>query len=308
VILAIASPSFCKNESLCREALSLGLTVRFRGIGPVLAGTELVSFLNGADYAIIGTEVIDSQILAQCPGLKGIAKYGVGLDSIDFSACEEYGVEVCYTEGVNKTSVAELTLGFLLSLAHRAHITSNLLKMGQWQKNGGRQLSSATVGLIGFGHVGQEVARMLMPLGSRVLIRDIKNRDLEARALNAHPVSLSELVKESDFISLHVPLTKDTYHMIGSETLCQMKAGVSIVNTARGNVINFDALKEYLDREIVAGVALDVYPDEPCQDFDFLKRPEVFCTPHIAGNAREAVWAMGMASLSHIQNWIGTSQ
>ncbi len=307
MILAIASPSFCKNQALCHEALALGIEVRFRGLGPVLEGLELGRFLHGSDYAIIGTEKIDASVLSHCPQLKGIAKYGVGLDGINFLDCERAGVEVRYTTGVNKTSVAELTMAFILSLAHRAHITSNLLKKGQWQKDGGRQLSTATVGLIGFGHVGQEVARMLMPFGSKILVTDILSLQSKAQDLGATQVELIDLLKNSDFISLHVPLTKETFQMINHDSLKLMKAGVCLVNTSRGNVMDLEAVKTFLDAHFVAGVAMDVYPEEPCQDYEFLNRPEVFCTPHIGGNSLEAVMAMGMAALSHVRDWMRIS-
>jgi len=299
--LAVTSASFSQNSSLKEELSSRwGTEIRYNSEGKRFKRDELISFLKGADAAIIGLDRIDSLILEELPELKVISKFGVGLDNIDQAACSRFGVSVGWTGGVNKLSVAEMTLGFALSLLRNLYQSSSLLSRGEWRKNGGVQLSNKTVGLIGFGFVGKEVYRLLAPFNCKILVNDT-----DQLAFEGYPISnssIEEIICESDIISVHTPLTDKTKNLITIEDMRKMKQKPILINTARGGIINENHLEQALDENLISGLGIDAYVAEPCFTNSLLKRDNVFCTPHIGGNAREAVIAMGMSSISNLIN------
>lgn len=265
---------------------------------------ELIPFLQQCDYAIVGLDKITDEVLSQCPRLKVISKYGVGLDNIDFKACEKYGVKVVYPKGVNKRSVTEEVLGASLSLLRNLYVTSNLLKKGEWIVQGGRQLTNATFGIIGVGHIGKDLIEVLKPFNCKILVNDILEQDAYYDSVGVKAVSKEELFKRCDVISIHTPLNEQTRHLVNSETLAMMKCDAIIINAARGGIVDENALKRALMDNVIAGAALDVYEVEPANDESLLKIPNLMCMPHIGGNAREAVVAMGMAAITNLINAI----
>jgi len=285
----VSSLSFSKCAELRARLLTHFPMAVFNETNQILEGEVLAEFLKEAEGAIVGTETINETLLKQCPKLKIISKYGVGLDNIDFEACEKYGVEVRFTPGVNKRSVAEMTVCFMIGLCRNMFQTGTLLKQGTWHKKGGMQLSGKTVGIIGAGHVGQEVIRLLDPFGCNILVNDIVERPFKLS-------SKEYIYKEADIVSIHTPLTPETYHLINEHVLKQMKPTAFLINTARGKIIDLMALKKVR----IAGVALDVFEEEPFLDEGFLNLPHVFCTPHIGGNAKEAVLGMGEGAINQL--------
>jgi len=261
---------------------------------------ELVDYFSDAEGVVVGLEKIDSALLDRLPGLKIIAKYGVGLDNVDLEACRERNIKVGWTPGVNKESVAEMTLGFMLMLCRNIYLTSNQLKQGTWNKSGGWSLRGKTIGIIGMGHIGKLLAEILIPFGCKIIGNDIKEVDVSI--FNGH-VSLTDkstLFKESEIISIHTPLTEDTFHMINKDAINLMKKSAFIINTARGGIIDEHALKIALIDHQIAGAAIDVYQTEPPTDLELLSIDNLICTPHIAGNSYEAVVAMGEAAIHHL--------
>lgn len=295
--IAVTSKSFSKNTVLVTALKREFSDIRLNNTGRELNEDELVRFFEGCSGAIVALEKINQQVLAQCSSLKVVSKYGVGLDNIDFSACEKNEVAVSFQAGVNKTSVAELTLTFMLMALRNVAQTSLDLRNGHWNKNGGVSLYKKTVGIIGFGHIGQELARILQPFGCKLLAYDILDKKTEAEGLGVELVELEQLLKLADIVTLHVPKTPVTTEMINIEQLQKMTPSAILVNTARGGLINENALLSALNNNEIQCAALDVFDYEPLVKKEIYSHPRIICTPHIAGNSAEAVIAMGLSAI-----------
>src|SRR6185436_7531340 len=194
----------------------------------------LARFLADADAGVVGLEPIDDELLARTPRLRLIAKYGVGLDNIDGDACARRGVSVGWTPGVNAISVAELTLTLMLGLVTGAFHRSAELREGTWNKRGGTLLSGRTVGVVGLGHVGREVVRLLRPFRCRVLGNDVADRRAWCAAEGVAVVDKETIWSSADVITLHVPLTPETRHLVDARVLARLRPGAVLVNTSRG--------------------------------------------------------------------------
>ncbi len=299
-VVAVTPPAFCNAESLRRELSAVFPAARFNTSDRYLQEPELIEFLQGADAALIGRDRIGDAVLRALPELKVISKYGVGLDNIDEDALRRRGVALGWTPGVNRRSVAELTLCFMLGLCHNVFSGGFALRQGLWQKDGGRELSGKTVGIVGCGHVGSEVLRLLAPFGCQVLINDIVDKSALAREYGARTTAFATLLEEAGIVTLHVPRTPLTEGFIDAAALSHMKPAAFLINTSRGAVVDEAALKAALLKGSLAGAALDVFAEEPPGDAELLALPNLIGTPHIGGNAREAVEAMGLAAIAHL--------
>jgi D-3-phosphoglycerate dehydrogenase len=305
LILGITTVAFSKDKSLVKKVKNLGFKKVYTNDAlKRFTQDELVEFLSKCDIAIIGLDKIDENILSKTPKLKTISKYGVGLDNIDFDACKKYNVEILHTQGVNKRSVSELTLGCILSLLRNIYISSNLLKNNIWEKNGGVQLSNKTLGIIGVGNIGKDLIQLLKPFNCKVLVNDIIDLNDYCKNNNVIESSKEEIFKNADIITIHTPLNDSTKYMIRKKSLSLMKSNAIIINTARGEIINLNDLKWALKNNIIAGAAIDVYEIEPPEDLELLSLPNLINTPHIGGNAIEAVEAMGSSAIENILKWI----
>lgn len=301
-LIKVASPSFSRDETLRRELAARFPRVAFNETRKPLAGDDLARFLADADAAVIGLERIDESLLDRVR-LRLVAKYGVGLDNIDRDACARHGVRVGWTGGVNAVAVAELTLTFMLALESQAFVRAFQLRGGVWHKRGGTLLSGKTIGVIGLGHVGREVVRLLQPFRCRLLGNDVVDRSAWCAEAGVEPVTKDTIFRTADVITLHVPLGDDTRHLVGAAALASMRAHAILVNTSRGEVVDPAALKQALLEGRIGGAGLDVYPEEPPADMELLGLPNVICTPHIGGAAREAVLAMGRSAIEHLDRF-----
>ena len=306
--VVVSAVAFSKNKELVQALLSQFPDAVINYDGKRYVNEELVEYYKEADAIITGLEKIDDELLSKLPKLKLIAKYGVGLDNIDIEACENRNVKIGWTGGVNKHSVAEMALGFMLMLSRNLFTTANQLKSGTWNKSGGFSLSSRTIGIIGIGHIGKELVQMLKPFNCRVLVNDIIDLSDYAHTNNVELVTKEYLFQNSDIISVHTPLNASTKDMINKETILKMKQSVFLINTARGGIINEEDLKWALDSNKIGGAALDVFNVEPPEDTGIMSYPNLIATPHIAGNSYEAVIAMGMAAINHIVSYKTTSK
>jgi D-3-phosphoglycerate dehydrogenase len=302
--IAVTTPTFSRTPELRAELLARFPGAVFNEAGRRLAGDELAAFLAGAVGAVIGLEPVDAALLAACPDLRMVAKHGVGLDTVDLEACRARGVAVGWSGGVNRRSVAELALCFMLGLNRNVFRVSTALRGGLWDKSGGRQLSDCTVGIVGLGCIGQDLARLLRPLGCRVLANDILDLEGLCREQGWRAVDKPTLYAEADVVSLHVPLTPLTRGLIDGEALARMKRDAFLINTARGEVVETAALKAALQAGTIAGAALDVFDPEPPVDAELLALPNLVATAHIGGNAREAVLAMGRSAIGHLERFL----
>jgi D-3-phosphoglycerate dehydrogenase len=300
--VAVSSHSFPKNPILRNELLSRYPQSVFNETRVPLVGNDLLDFLKGHEKAITGLEVLDEAVFAAIPELKVVSKYGVGLDMIDFDAAARHGVSVRWTPGVNRQSVAELTIALMIMLARNVSAVSHDLRTGTWTSGGGRQLSSATVGVLGCGNVGQAVARLCRSFGARVIARDIAPYDDFYREAGVVPVSFDTLLRESDFVSVHVPLDENTRGLIGARELAMMKPTAFLINTARGGIVDEAALKRAILNKKLAGAGCDVFETEPPADTELLSLPNFVGTPHIGGSSAEAVLAMGRAAIAGLDD------
>ena len=301
--VAVTPPPICNSSTLRDELSALFPQPLFNDTGRYLTEDELVQFAGESDALLVGRDWITDKVLAALPQLKIIAKYGVGLDTIDQDALKRHSVELGWTAGVNRRSVAELTLSFMLGLCHNVFKGGWFLKQGQWVKDGGHLLQGKTVGIIGCGNIGKEVIRLLQPFECVVWIRDILDQTEFCKETGALEKSLEEVLAGADIISLHVPLTEDTRDMINAASLAKMQSSAYLINTSRGNVVDQAALKEALMKETIAGAALDVFSQEPPEDVELLACPQLMVTPHIGGNAVEAVEAMARAAFQHLKKY-----
>lgn len=302
--IGITTVAFSKDKKLVDHIKGFGFKKVLTNVaGQRFTREELIGFLNKCDVAIVGLDKINDDILSNVPNLKAISKYGVGLDNIDFEACEKHDVKILHTQGVNKRSVSELTLGYMLSLFRNIYITSNLLKQGIWQKSGGTQLSAKTVGVIGVGHIGKDLIELLQPFGCKILVNDVVEQNAYYASKNLIEATKEEIFKTADVITVHTPLDASTQYMINKGSLEMMKSTAFVINSARGGIVNQDDLKWALQNNIIAGAAIDPYEVEPPEDTELISLPNLINTPHIGGNAQEAVEAMGMAAIANIVSW-----
>jgi len=299
--VAVVARSFSRNPQLRIELAARYPNVTFSESAKLLDGAALVRFLRGHDRAIVGLERIDERVLAELPELEVISKYGVGLDGLDLPALERHGVKLAWTGGVNRRSVAELTLAFAIALLHRVPETSVALRGGEFQKRVGRQLTGRVVGIVGCGFVGKDLVSLLAPFGCRVLAHDIRDYAEFYAAHGVEAVSLDRLLSEADVVTLHVPLDDSTRGMIGAPQMARMQKGACLINAARGGLVDEAALMDALSSGHLDGAACDVFELEPDANPDLLALPAFLGTPHIGGSTAEAQLAMGRAAIAGLE-------
>jgi D-3-phosphoglycerate dehydrogenase / 2-oxoglutarate reductase len=245
-------------------------------------------------------------LIDACPNLKVIVRGGVGLDTIDYEYATSKGIIVMNTPLASSASVAELVIGYLFMLARSLYKASSTLKDEKWDKKSftGDEIGGKTLGIIGYGNIGHETAKRATALGMNVLAYD----PYVSSQNGAKLVTLDELLAESDYISLHVPKTKETTNMIDVEQFAKMKNSVRIINCARGGIINEDALYEALTSGKIAGAALDVFAEEPPTNWKLLKLDNVIGSPHIGASTKEAQARVGAEVAEKLINFAKDTQ
>ena len=241
------------------------------------------------------TDKIDAEVMDAAPNLKVVSTYSVGFDHIDVEAATKRGIYVTHTPGVLTDAVAEFTVGLLLAITRRIVEADAVVKNGKWDKPWnpffltGPELKGKTLGIIGLGRIGRAVAKKVKGFEMKVIYYDVYRNEKVEKELGVEYVDLETLLKTSDFVSLHVPLLKETYHMIGEKELKLMKNTAYLINTARGAVVDTDALVKALKEGWIAGAALDVFEQEPLPpDHPLTKLDNVILAPHIASATIEA--------------------
>jgi D-3-phosphoglycerate dehydrogenase / 2-oxoglutarate reductase len=276
---------------------------------PAQPGLKLADEIRDADALVIRSATkATAELLEAAPKLRAIGRAGVGVDNVDLEAATRRGVVVMNTPGGNATAVAEHTLALLLALARRVPQADASLKQGRWEKKKleGIELRGKTLGLVGLGKIGTEVARLGRALEMEVLAHDPYVSGLVAREQQVRLAPLKQVLAESDFLSLHASATPETHHLINAQTLAQMKRGVRIVNCARGELIDEAALVAALDSGQVAGAGLDVFETEPPRDQRLVTHSNVISTPHIAGSTEEAQEIVGIRIAEQVRDFLLT--
>ena len=277
-----------ENEYI-EQMRAAGLTVDVRDD---ITPEELTNVL--PDYAgmvVRSRTKVRQPLIDVCPNLKVIVRGGAGLDTIDYEYASSKGIVVMNTPLANSASVAELAIGYMIMMARSLYQATASVKTEKWDKKSfnGDEIGGKTLGLLGVGNIGREVAKRATVMGMTVMAYDPYVKELDGIEL----VTLDELLAQSDYISLHLPKTKESAGMIGAEQFAKMKNGVRIVNCARGGIVDENALYEALTSGKVAGAALDVFNEEPPTDWKLLKLNQVIGSPHIGAATKEAQARVG---------------
>jgi D-3-phosphoglycerate dehydrogenase len=264
-----------------------------------LTSEELASMIHDFDGMIAGLDAIDRTVIEAAQRLKVIARYGVGVDQVDLAAAQAQGIIVTNTPGANAVSVAELAIGLMLSLARNIPAAVETTHAGSWPRMRGTTLEGKVIGLLGLGAIGKQVARRLTGFSCVVLAYDPVVEAADAKAYGAELRPRNEVIQQADFLSLHLPVLPDTRNMVNAEFLRQMKPGAYLVNTARGELVDEEALYDALQSGHLRGAALDDFQQEPPgADHPLLALPQVIATPHMGGQADGATNAMGRMALN----------
>jgi D-3-phosphoglycerate dehydrogenase len=277
------------NEILIKSLKEKGVIVDYR---PEITREELLNIINDYDILVVRSRTkVDKEVIERGKKLKIIARAGIGLDNIDTDEADKRGIKVVYAPGASTDSAVELTIGLMVAAARRMHTAMNLAKSGIFKKIEGIELAGKTLGIIGFGRIGTKVGIIGSAMGMRVLAYDIIDIRERAEKLGVKPVTLDELVEQSDIISLHVTVGKNAKPILDEPQFKRMKDGVIIVNTSRAVVVNGKALLEYIRNGKVLAYATDVFWNEPPKEeweLELLKHERVIVTPHIGAQTKEA--------------------
>jgi D-3-phosphoglycerate dehydrogenase len=252
---------------------------------------ELAAVVGEYDALVVRSQTrVTSEVLAAGKKLQVVGRAGIGVDNIDLDAATKHGIVVVNAPEGNCSATAEHTLALLFALARRVPQAHAQLKAGKWSRNEfvGTELRNKTLGIIGLGRVGSEVARMVKGLQMKLIAFDPFVSQEQAQHLGLELVSKEELLKRSDFITVHVPLTNATRGFIGAEELALVKPTAMFINSARGGIIDEEALYRALEEDRVAGAAVDVFTEEPASDNILLKSDKVVATPHLGASTAEA--------------------
>jgi phosphoglycerate dehydrogenase-like enzyme/quinol monooxygenase YgiN len=273
------------------EAAGYGLT--FNDVGRVLTEAELAERLPGHFATIASMEPYTEAVLGRAPGLKVIARLGVGWDAVDLTAASRHGVAVAMAFGTNHDAVADHAFALMAALAHRIVDYDRRARAGRWGSQFHGRLHGSTVGIAGFGRIGRALAKRCQGFAMDVLAYDpVMDGETVAR-LGCTLVELDELLRRSDFVSLHAPLTPETAGLIDARRLALMRPTAGLINTARGGLVDEPALIEALRAGRIGGAALDVFAVEPlAKDSPLRELDNVVLTPHVAGTSQSAVEAM----------------
>lgn len=237
--------------------------VRLNPLEYKMSSKELAKEIKDSQVLIAGTEKITEEVFQNAPNLKLISRVGIGLDGIDFELCRKYGVRVAYTPDAPTMAVAELCVGMILDLARQITITNKNIRYGIWKRHMGTLLYGKTIGIFGMGRIGKSLVHLLSSFNVKFLIYDINPDIAFGRLYNVNFVSKEEVLKNSDVISVNIPLKQDTIDYITTEELCLMKSDAILINSARGGIVNENDLYVALRDKKIGGAAVDVFEEEP---------------------------------------------
>ncbi len=254
-----------------------------------MAADELTRRIGDYDALIVRSATkVSADLIDHAPRLKVIGRAGTGVDNVDVRAATRRGIIVANAPGSNMVAAAEHAVGLLLAVARNIPQAHSALKQGRWERHNGVELADKTLGVIGFGRIGQLVAARARGLGMKVLVHDPFVSADRFRELQVTGAELDELWTLSEFITLHAPLSDDTRHLVNADSLSRMRPGVRIINAARGGLVDLDALVDALRSGHVAGAGLDVFPTEPYTHGAVLELDNVVVTPHLGASTHEA--------------------
>ena len=285
----VTTPKILGFEDYAREFLrERGCALIDHAQHRAMSEEALVELIPPANGLVVGAERVTERVFAAAPRLRVVSAQGVGYDHIDVEAASRHGVAVCICAGCNNHAVSELAFGMMLGLGRQIYSADRAIREGGWPRLVGPELWGKTLGIVGLGRVGKSSALLGRGFGMRVLATDVA---WDITFANEHDISyvpLPRLLRESDFVSLHCPLTPQTRGLIGDAALAQMKPTAYLINTARGPVVEEAALVRALRERRIAGAGLDVFETEPRPDNPYVEFPNVILTSHLGGATHEA--------------------
>jgi len=300
-VILVTPKSYGANDpSLKTELENQVSKVSYNNLGRSLNEDDLISMVPEVDGFIAGLDYITKKVIQAAPRLKVISRYGVGVDRVDIDAATSRGIIVTNTPGTNSASVAELTIGLILALLRKICQLNQSTKSGRWALENSISLKNKRMGLIGFGAIGKETALRLQPFGCTVLVCDPFIPPSVQKDYSVIFRDLESLLSESDVISLHMPATRETEKFVNATFLSKMKKGAFLINTARGELLDHDAVLNALESGQLAGLAIDAFDQEPPNLQDPLFALEqVIATPHCGSHTDEAMNSMGRMALEN---------
>ena len=301
--ILVTPTSFLKNPQAKAMVEAFADEIVYNPQTRPLEAEEVIALLDGVDGYIAGLDYITDEVIRQAPAsLKVISRYGAGVDRVDLEAAKAKGITVTNTPGTNAVAVCELAFGLMLSLARAIPRLDNAVKSGGWPRNNGTELAGKTLGVVGFGAIGKNLATRARAFGMNVIAFDPYFDAVFAAQHGVAQKSLDEVITGADFISLHVPLTKDTKHMLGEEAISRMKDGAFVINTARGGLVDEAAAAKALQSGKLGGIGLDAYEVEPVTDSPLFGLDNVVMTPHTGAHTNEAIAGMGIMAAQNLMD------
>jgi D-3-phosphoglycerate dehydrogenase len=303
--ILISTSSFGKYDKATLERLiNMKCKIDLNPHGRELKESEIKELLNGVEGLIAGTEPLTREVIYNAQNLKVISRCGIGIDNIDLEAMNERGIKLYRTPEGPALAVAELTLGLVLDSLRSISYLNRKIRSGGWEKKMGRLLTGKTVGIVGVGNIGKRLTTLLRPFNCRILASDHVT-DMEfARENNINYVHLDELLKESDIVTLHLPLDNDTKGLFNRNHFLQMKDGAIFINTSRGKIVDEDDLYDVLREGKIAHACLDVYRNEPYTG-KLKKLDNVTLTCHVGSYAKEARMKMEEQAVENLLKGLG---
>ena len=291
----ITATSFSEVTSEPEERLlAAGYEIAHNPYGRPMTGEELAPLLEGVDGCAAGVDDFSAAAFTLADKLQVVARHGAGIDQVDIAECTRKGIVVANVPGANAEAVADMSLALMLAVARHIPEGDRTTKAGKWVNTYGADLHKATVGLLGMGRIGKGVARRCRGFDARVLAYDpYFDEEFAAKFGVERAESLEQVMTDSDFVSIHMPSNEQTRGIIDAEKIALMKPTGILVNTARGAVVNEDALADALEAGRIFGAGLDVYAAEPPTDSRLLRCERAVTMPHVSSNTTDALLAMG---------------
>jgi D-3-phosphoglycerate dehydrogenase len=298
--ILVTARSFIKTSGRHKELLEqTGYQVVENPLDRPLKEAEMVELIRDADGAILGLDEVTAKVIEAGRQLKVLSRYGVGVDRVDLKAATAAGVVVTNTPGTNHIAVAELTLGLMLSLARRIPEHDRIVKGGSWNRVRGTELAGKTLGIVGLGWISREVIRRAFAFDMRIVVQTAYPDKELADHYGVEYLPLERLVREADFISLHCAFTPERADLIGEKELRAMKPTSYLINTARGELVDEEALLVALQEGWIAGAAMDAFKEEPATGSPLVKLNNFIATPHIGATTLDSVIRMGILAVEN---------
>lgn len=302
----ITSISFARTDPLPLQRLKeLGCEIIENPHGRPLKEAELIPLLTDVDGVIAGLDEFSGKAMKSANRLKVISRYGVGLDNVDLEAAQHLGIKVKNTPDANTQAVADLTFGLILAVSRMIPQSHQSTREGKWGRFFGRGVYGKSLGIIGLGRIGKGVARRAKGFEMEVSVYDVMVDEAFIQAHRLRSLPLDDLLGQSDFISIHCDLNSRTKGLIGSRELDLMKKTACLINTARGGIIDEQALYDALYEGRIAGAGLDAFAQEPPLGSPLLTLDNIVTTPHIGAYTYEAVLEMGLTSVKNLIEVLG---